>query len=160
MGRRGPTERILLTLSASGLLLGALYLGATLRYPRGALAQPGPGLYPLLLGTLLVIACLGIAAEVWAGRRDIEQAAWPRGEDRRRVLVILGASLGYVVSLQVLGHPAAGTMVLLVVFRVMGMRNWGLALALAAAMALGSQYLFGVLLDVPLPTGFWFGWEP
>jgi hypothetical protein len=31
-------------------LTGVLYLVEARRYPRGTMAQPGPGLYPLLVG--------------------------------------------------------------------------------------------------------------
>jgi hypothetical protein len=49
-----------------------------------------------------------------------------------------------------------GTLVSLVVLRVMGLSRWPLCIGLAIAVGLGSYYLFGKILDVPLPVGIWF----
>lgn len=156
--RGGGVRKSLLGLAGFGLALGVLYLVETLRYPRGTAAQPGPGLYPLLLGFALVVACAGTALEEWLGRRSgREMSIWPPGVAGLRIGAILLASSGYVVLLPYLGHVLLGTLALLVVFRVMGMRRWLIGLVVAAFMAFGSYYVFGVLLGVPLPEVAWFG---
>lgn len=139
------------------LLLGAIYVGETLRYPRGTPAQPGPGLYPLLLGLLLIVGSCGTLVESLSQRLPDVESVWPTGPARWRMLAILLASLGYIVLLPYVGHSIAGTLSVLVVLRAMGVKRWLPAVVLAVAMGLGSYYLFGVILGVPLPTGIWEG---
>jgi hypothetical protein len=149
-------RRSILLLTGIGLLLSISYVIATLGYPRGTPAQPGPGLYPLLVGLFLIVGCLGISVEEWKKRSEIEEKFWPQGSSRWRLLAILLTSLIYVILLPYLGHPITGTLLMLVVFRVMQMKGWLVCVALAAAMGFGSYYLFKNLLGVQLPIGIWF----
>jgi hypothetical protein len=158
-GRKIPGAR--LGLVGAGLGLGALYLVETLRYPRGTAAQPGPGLYPLLVAGTLIVACLGVALETWLERpQHPAEAVWPEATARLRVGAILLAGFGYIVLLTFLGHVFAGTLTLLVVFRVMDMRPWWTAGVVAVSMAVLSYFLFVALLGVPLPQGeIWDIWD-
>jgi putative tricarboxylic transport membrane protein len=146
----------LLILAVAGLLLGGLYLAEAMRYPRGALAQPGPGLFPLLVGSLLLLSSAGIGAEAFFTREG-RPVDWPAGAGLWRLITVGLATLAYTIVLPYAGHPLAGSLLVLTVLRVMGLRRWGVAVLLALAAGLGSYYLFGVLLGVPLPAGFWGG---
>lgn len=143
----------ILLLTGTWLLLTVLYVIVTLGYPRGISAQPGPGVYPLLVGLFLVIGCLGSSVEAWKKRSESVEKVWPQGSSRRRLLAILLASLSYIILLPYLGHPITGTLLMLVVFRVMRMKSWLVCIAVAATMGFGSYYLFKNLLGVQLPPG-------
>ena len=149
-------RRALLGTLIVAMLLAVAYLAEAMRYPRGTMAQPGPGLFPLAVGALLLIAALGTGLEA-RSRKTWEEMDWPRGLDALRVLGVLAASLGYVLLLPRLGHPVAATLVTLVVLQMMQFRGWVVRLTLSLVIGLGSYYLFAVLLGVPLPTGIWFG---
>ena len=149
-------RRALLGTLIVAMLLAVAYLAEAMRYPRGTMAQPGPGLFPLAVGALMLIAALGTGLEV-RSRKRWEEMDWPRGLDALRVLGVLAASLGYVLLLPHLGHPVAATLVTLVVLQMMQFRGWVVRLTLSLVIGLGSYYLFAVLLGVPLPTGIWFG---
>ena len=149
-------RRALLGTLIVAMLLAVAYLAEAMRYPRGTMAQPGPGLFPLAVGALMLIAALGTGLEA-RSRKTWEEMDWPRGLDALRVLGVLAASLGYVLLLPHLGHPVAGTLVTLAVLQMMQLRSWVVKLTLSLVIGLGSYYLFAVLLGVPLPTGIWFG---
>lgn len=149
-------RRALLGTLIVAMMLAVAYLAEAMRYPRGTMAQPGPGLFPLAVGVLLLIAALGTGLEARL-RRTWGDMDWPRGSDGLRVLAVLAASLGYVLLLPRLGHPVAGTLVTLAVLQVMQLRGWVVKLSLSLLIGLGSYYLFALVLGVPLPTGIWFG---
>jgi hypothetical protein len=149
-------RRALLGTLIVAMLLAVAYLAEAMRYPRGTMAQPGPGLFPLAVGALMLIAALGTGLEA-RSRKTWEEMDWPRGLDALRVLGVLAASLGYVLLLPHLGHPVAGTLVTLAVLQMMQLRSWVVKLTLSLVIGLGSYYLFAVLLGVPLPAGIWFG---
>ena len=139
-------------------MFGLAYIIEALSYPRGTMAQPGSGLYPLLLGTLLLLSSLGTGLELLFRRFEKEgDAIWPRGGSGLRLLVVLAASLAYGLLLPYLGHPFIATLVILVVLQVMGVRSWPRKITLALLIGIGSYYLFGKLLAIPLPMGVLFG---
>jgi hypothetical protein len=139
--------------AAVGSLLAIGYLIAGWGYPWGKLAEPGPGVYPLAVGILMLAGAVGLGLEA-SLRRFRMDTPWPAGAGRWRALAVLVSCLGYALFLPYIGHPVAGTLVSLIVLRVMGLPRWPLAICIAIAVGLGSYYLFGRILDVPLPAGF------
>ncbi len=143
-----------LIILGGGGILGLAYLAGALGYPWGSMAQPGPGLYPFVVGILIVISALGAGLEARVRRLRV-RAVWPKGRDRWRVLAVLGSSLAYLLLLPYLGHAFNGTLVALVVLHFTGLRRWTLKIGLALGIGLGSYYLFSSVLNVPLPAGIW-----
>lgn len=137
-----------------GLILAFLYLLEGSRYPQGSMAQPGPGLYPLLLGSLLLFSASGLVLEAMFGSSE-PSVAWPSGSARRRFLAVLGATLGYILLLPYLGHALAAALLTLAVLHSMGSSPWPLKIMLSFVLSLASYYLFVLLLGIPLPPGVW-----
>ena len=147
-------RRAVLAAAALGVIVSLAYLAEARRYSWGAPAQPGPGLYPALVGLVMLVSSLGVAFEARA-RRGAGDVAWPRDAGLARLTAILVPTAAYAVLVPYLGHPLAGTLLTLAVLHAMGLRGWALKIGLALAVGLGSQYVFGVLLGVPLPVGLW-----
>ena len=145
-------QRTLLGVDSAALILSLLYLWGALGYPRGTMDQPGPGLYPLFVGTLLVIASIGsILTDLLKpaqGGLDM-----PTGKNLGRVLIVAGAAAAYVLLLPYAGHLLSAIMLVFVVLHAMGLTSWPMKIGVTIAIALGSYYLFDVLLMVPLPRG-------
>lgn len=146
----------LLLVAAIGTAVSVLYLATVPNYSLGTMAEPGPGLYPLVVGSLMLLGFLGVGLEAAWGRSN-GGVDWPGRAGRFRIAAVLAACAFYVVSLPHLGHAVAGSLVALVVLQVMGVSSWRASIALALAMGLGSHLLFTVALGVPLPAGFWLG---
>jgi putative tricarboxylic transport membrane protein len=135
-----------------GVLVSIIYLAFTLNYPMGGLANPGPGVFPLFVGILLLISSIGISLRVKSGSTSGE-AEWPKGKGRARVLAILAACLMYVVALPYLGYLIDIVGVSVVVLHVMGMRSWAVKIGVALVTGILSLLLFNVVLGVQLPQG-------
>lgn len=149
-------HRPVLIVGAVVAVLGLLYLAEARRYPWGTLAQPGPGVFPFLVGALLLAGAVGTALEAML-RRARSEIEWPRGPAGWRVLTLVVLTCGYILLLPYLGHPIAGSLVTFGVLQIMGLPRWWLRAGLAVAVAVASHYLFAGLLGVPLPAGPWFG---
>jgi hypothetical protein len=143
-----------LLVSGVCLALAGVYLVEALRYARGTMAEPGPGLYPLVVFTILFLGAVGTAVEATL-QPDRGLVAWPQSAARTRLLVILGAVIGYVVTVNLLGHAVAGTLAALAILHTMGMQSRVRKAALALLAGFGSYALFDLLLKVPLPGGIW-----
>ncbi len=136
------------------ILFAVLYLATAAHLPLGARHQPGPGIYPILVGLLMLGSSIGLALQAMLGGQAARaQVEWPTGIAARRMLAVAGASAGYILLLPYVGDAVAGVATALLVLRVMGMRRWWVAWALAVGLALTFHYVFVVLLSIPLPRG-------
>ena len=138
----------------SGLLLLALalWIGWLNRaFPVGSLSDPGPGYVPLLLA--IVFGGIGLMIAAFGGRSEPLQAIqWP---EAGRAAVILIACAVATFALERIGYRLS-IMVFLVFFLGVVERKRPLVVALVAAgFSLGSFYVIGDLLRVPLPRGPW-----
>ncbi len=146
-------HRLILGTNIVALLLGLAYLWIAFGYERGTLNQPGPGFYPQFVGLLLVIASIGaLCTEVSHPAR--REPVLPRGRDLGRVIAVTAGSVAYVALLNVAGHLLSSVLVVFIVLHTMGMKSWPMKIGVTIAIAVGSYYLFDVVLMVSLPRGF------
>lgn len=147
-------KKAILVAGILGTAVSAFYVLVAFTYPRGTLVKPGPGIYPLFVGFIFLAGSVGtlIAAVSSPILANLEM---PGMEARRRIVTVLGAALGYVLIISTLGYIPAAAEIVLVTLHGMELRSWPLKIGLAVAFALGSYCLFGMLLQVPLPGGFW-----
>jgi hypothetical protein len=146
------TERLvaLVVVAASGG-----YLLSGLALPLGTIARPGPGFFPLAIGAFGAIMAL-----VWtaaAFRRAPEAVAEPATppDARWRVVATTAALIGFCFLLRWAGYPIAALAFVTLLLRWLG-ASWRAAMVTGVASAAVSYYVFGALLDVPLPRGFLF----
>ena len=145
-------QRALLGVNIIAMVLSILYLVGALGYPMGTAEQPGPGRYPLLVGILLIIASVGNLVynllKPATGKLEL-----PVGKDLGRVLAVTGGTGAYIILLPYAGHLLASFVMVFVALQTMGLSSWPMKVGFTIAMALGSYYLFDVILMVPLPRG-------
>jgi putative tricarboxylic transport membrane protein len=137
------------------LAAAGVYLALALGLPFGAVARPGAGFYPVIVGVFAIVVAL--AATVSAFRtapRAETDAANVDAAARRRVMISVVALAVFCLALPWVGYPAAAFAFVAVVLRYLGGR-WTTALLTGVLSSAGSYGLFAVLLDVPLPRGPW-----
>ena len=133
----------------TGVVIGVLYtLGAT-SYKVGTLSSPGPGLFPLIVGIVIMMT-----SAVYLVTECLRPSAPPegRGHAFRRVPTIGLGILAYIVLLKPAGFCIAATVLCGVLLWILGRRPWWLVFAIALAASAACYYLFN-LLGVPLPAG-------
>lgn len=140
---------------------GAATAALALQYPLGTLRAPGSGLFPFVLGVLLMGLAAAHAAGLRLEQRSKPPAAPPAGGEAtparqgatRRVLSFLAVVALATASLKTIGYVAASFLLMLGLLRVLNVR-WGLATLIAAASAIASHLLFVRWLRIPMPAGF------
>jgi hypothetical protein len=139
----------------AGILLAfavAFAAGALKQYSWWGPGGPGPAFLPFWLG--LVMALLAAAMLVRSLRQESPGETWlPRGEGLRDLLVVLGATIGFVALLRVTGMVLGTALYLLVVVRYLGRHRWWLTLLVAGAAAGFNWLVFVRWLRVPMPEG-------
>jgi len=130
----------------------AFAAGALKFYPYTGPGGPGSAFLPFWLGVLMAVLAVMLLAR--ALRSPDPGAEWlPRGEGRKRLLLVLGVTIALVALLKVLGMILGTALFLVVLLRLLDRSPWPLALGVAALTA-GLNYLvFTHWLHVPFPVG-------
>jgi hypothetical protein len=141
-------------LGAGGLaVLAVAFLVANRAYPLDTLATPGPGIFPLAAGLLL----LGLAAcqAVLAARAGPEAAAAPaEPAPALRASALMAALVGFAGAAGTVGFLTASFGLVVVASRILGARDWVRPATLALGVTLAAYVIFIAWLGVPLPAGF------
>lgn len=152
-----PSPRSVPADSVIGLLMlvaSVWYLWQAWRLPRFQLSVVVDAhVFPMVVGLALLI-CSAILAVKPQRAEPPEGFTW-RSALLWRAVAMLGLGSAYVLVLERVGFVVSTFAFLVVTPAALGWRRWAMAAVLAAAFALGVQYLFDKVLMVPLPEGVW-----
>jgi hypothetical protein len=149
----------------AGLMLavGVIYETMALNMPRGNLAYPGPGLFPMVIGAFMIAMALGcLLQELVPRMREMNpevsaipgaDAAEPEERNVAKTVQLTALMVAYIFALKPLGFPIAICIFLAIAIRIFGYRKWLPALAMAAIITVVSYVSFVIWLAVPLPMG-------
>jgi putative tricarboxylic transport membrane protein len=143
--------------SAAALVLVALVaLLSAARLEVGSLTRPGPGFFPVVLATALLLVSLTLLGRAWASRDATPSAA---GEALARRPWALGATVGalalYVALFERLGFVLGTAGLLTFLFGAVARYRWPVAAGTAVGLALVARLVFDRWLQVRLPPDFW-----
>lgn len=110
---------------------------------------PGPGFFPLVLGSGLILMGSVVGVGGWLGLKGAS------GSDAsfRKPLLVAGMMAGYLAVLDFLGFAVATALFLFALIHWVESRNRWQALALAIFITLGLHVVFDTLLKTALPLG-------
>ena len=146
--------------SASAVFLlgvGIFYLFYSLEYEAGALDDPGPGLFPRIIG--LIIICTNVFLLVLSLRRQAgESKSKPlmpllKGKHLLSGGMIVGAVILYLLVLDEVGFLLASPLLVFFLAWVMGGARWMANLILGVVASAFLYWLFWVIMRVPIPRG-------
>ena len=143
-------------LALAVLAASVVYMTQAWALPIGGAARPGPGFYPLAVGAFGAVVAIAWAAVAMRGRAAaLAPAEGPPADapvGRRRAGIAAGLLVGFCLLLPWTGYPVVAFLFVALLLRGLG-SGWAAALTIAALSAIGSFYLFGEILGVPLPRG-------
>ena len=139
------------------LSIGVVYLLMGLRYPVGTTANPGPGLYPLFVGGLLLVSSVAGGLEVFRANARQRESTPLWGKHAWRLVTIVLTMSVYIIILPYAGHMFGGIIVTFAALQVVGGIKWYTKLILTLLIPVGSFLLFDTILGVSLPKGILFG---
>ena len=147
-----------MTAATTLFLMGAATVYLSLQLPIGNFRAPGSGLFPLILGLLLMglVACH--LPQLLRRRGQAGGAGVPgrSAGSYRRVALFLGAVAAVTALLTPLGFPLSAFLLLIALMEILGVRPRIMALLVSGLTAWLSYTLFVQWLQIPLPKG-WLG---
>jgi hypothetical protein len=140
-----------------------LFGGATtilsLRMNIGTFRNAGTGMFPLLLGVLLMILSgLFLLRPLFQNKKAPVQneSVVEAPGSQKQMIFFLGTMVLATLLFNRLGYPLISFLLMLALLRILGMKRWGLNILISVVTAVGSYFLFVKWLNIPMPKG-WIG---
>jgi hypothetical protein len=139
-------------------LFGAVTTLLSLSMPIGTFRTPGTGMFPLILGILLMflsgLFLLRLFLKTQA-TREKSSTVEILGSSRQLIL-FFGTMVLVTLFFNRLGYPLSSFLLMLALLKTLGMKRWGLNILISLVTAVGSYFLFVKWLNIPMPKG-WIG---
>ena len=130
------------------------YLSMALEMPASAIGNPGPGLWPTMVGITGIGMSIILALEAIfladSASGDIE---FPRGKILIKVAGLLGLSLIYIAVVPILGQLLGSFIFFALIIKMLGDVGILKSILLAAVSSGTIFYFFAVVLGLRLPMG-------
>jgi len=140
-------------------LFGAITTFLSLRVPIGTFRKSGTGLFPLCLGILLMILSGIFVLKLLFKNKEAPKkgkAAVEIPGSTKQMIFFLGTMVLATAFFNQLGYPLASFLLLMVLLRTLGMKQWIINILLSFMTAVACYFLFVQWLQIPLPKG-WLG---
>ncbi len=139
-------------------LFGGVTTLLSLKMPIGTFRAAGSGMFPLCLGILLMmLSALYLLNLYFKEKKPSEKkSAFGLSEPIKQMILFLGTMVLTTLFLNGLGYPLSSFLLLLSLFRILGLKRWAHNVLLSFITAVASYLLFVQWLKIPLPKG-WIG---
>jgi putative tricarboxylic transport membrane protein len=141
------------------LLFGAATALLSLKMPLGTFRMAGTGMFPLILGILLIILSGIFVLKIYfQGKKEQmkKEPSLESSESPIQLTLFLGAMVLATLFFNQLGYPLTSLLLMLALLRILGIKRWGLNILISVVTAVGSYFLFVKWLNIPMPKG-WIG---
>lgn len=145
-----------LAFGLGGVAISAFYLPVAWGYGIGTRAQPGPGLFPVIAGAVLLLLSVGVCVEAWSRTRSIAIAGrleLPSGEGLRKILGTVGGLVAYMVLAPFLGSYIAASIFMTIAVKFTTTFSWLRCTVQGVLLAVLICGFFREILAVRLSTG-------
>ena len=132
------------------VLCGLLIMIASLRYGFGTSEQPGPGLYPFLVGLIVLVTSI---LELFSALKDpTHQPLFDKYGIKKFSLMLLTFFL-WILVMPYLGYVLVTLFATYALCRILNLEGWPKQLGLSFGTALLIYLLFDCWLYIDLPRG-------
>jgi small-conductance mechanosensitive channel len=140
-------------------LFGGTTALLSLKMPIGTFRMAGTGMFPLILGILLMfLSGIFVLKIFFQGQKGQVKKETPSesSESPVQLILFLGAMVLATLFFNQLGYPLTSLLLMLALLRILGIKRWGLNILISVVTAVGSYFLFVKWLNIPMPKG-WIG---
>jgi putative tricarboxylic transport membrane protein len=145
-----------MTSSIVVLLVGVVFLLYNLKYSLGQWANPGPGVFPLMVGAVWVGLAAWHLVSVFRRHKALEGEILQENKRTTKVLFMIAALVVYLLVVKTLGFFLTTFLFVIVCSRLAGARDWGRPVAFSIGLNLFCYLLFGMWLKLSFPKGILF----
>ena len=138
------------------LIVGLAFVAGGVRMGLGPLDAPGSGFFPTMIGGILSALSLALLTATALGKMQAMEPRpfWKESNSWVKVSLVVLSLIFYMAALEYLGYIATTIVFILFLLRFVGKKSWGISLAMALLVSLGSYAPFKIALGVYLPRGW------
>jgi len=140
---------------------GLFYLISSFKYDVGTAMTPGPGLFPRIIGFIMLLCGFLLIFSSLYNRKEKEKlsATWDglSGKNLVSAMLVIGSVTFYLLVINYVGFLIASSILVLFLAWVMGGRNWLFNVTLGIVSSGLTYWLFWVIMRVPIPQGSLWG---
>ncbi len=150
------------------IIFSAVFLVYTTRYPLDDWENPGPAVFPLILGAVLLVLSswqlirallapktAGGAEEAGHGIDALKEFLRENGGEAKVIALTVMLAL-YILMIQWIGFFVSTLLLVVLTSRLMEAKGWGKPVTLAAGVGLFCYFLFEVWIKLSFPRGILF----
>lgn len=150
------------------ILFSATFLIYTTRYPLDSWENPGPAVFPLILGGILLIlaiwqlirAFLAPMAPDRGGEKGSKvkavMAFLHENQGEAKVLILTSLLILYILMMQRIGFFVSTFLLVILSSRLMEAKDWSRPIVLSVGVSLFCYFLFEVWIKLSFPRGILF----
>jgi putative tricarboxylic transport membrane protein len=138
-------------------LFGLFVLLASLSISGGVAARLPPRTFPVVIGALLLVCGVSLAAKSWTLKDEGPIVAWPDKGGARTIIVNLISLAFYIGLTNTLGLPLSTFLYISFSIWYLKPSKWLTALIIGVVSGFVTYYLFIRLLGLSFPEGVLFG---
>jgi hypothetical protein len=148
-----------MTAAIALFVFGAVTAALSLQLPLGTPRMPGTGMFPLVLGVMLMVLAATQAVRLHLARPkpvlpEAPAAPQPKRDGAtQRVALFMGAVVVATALLSSLGYPFTSFLLMLALLWVLGIRKPHVLGAISLGSAIVCYFVFVQWLKIPLPSG-------
>ncbi len=144
------------------LLFGLGFLLYDIKYPLDQWENPGPGVFPLMVGTVLVILSAIPLAQSLRKRKRLDRGEEKKGieckplegfRNETNVLYMILIFILYLLMIKWVGFFTSNLLFVIISSRLMGSKDWKGPVLLSIGVNLFCYVLFEIWLKVAFPRG-------
>ncbi|NBK90511.1 tripartite tricarboxylate transporter TctB family protein [bacterium 1XD21-13] len=139
------------------MVLSGYILFETGTYEIGQSAQKNPAVWPRFLAVaLIILSVVLIVQTIFSHNPEMESFSidW-KGTGMRKVYIMFGLTIGFVVVLKVLGMLIALLLLIPAIEWLLGCRSKVMMIALPVGLVVFVYVFFGIIMKLTLPGPFW-----
>jgi len=139
-------------------LFGAVTTVLSLGMPIGTFRKSGTGMFPLILGILLMFLSGLFLLRLFLKTRATPEKS-SAGEipgSSKQLVLFFGTMVLVTLFFNRLGYPLSSFLLMLALLRILGVKRWRFNFPLSFITAIVCYFLFVQWLKIPLPKG-WIG---
>jgi putative tricarboxylic transport membrane protein len=148
--------------SVASLIVAAVFCAGAVHYGLTRRGVPGPGFLPFFAGLgLVLLALIQLISRLWDGdreeRKDQPLSFFPERGSWKRLAMVMGSLVFYVLALEYLGFLVT-TFLFVSVLLAIEPKGWAGVVGTSILATGGSYLIFQLLLKVQLPRGVFRLW--
>ncbi len=122
-------------------------------YPPSNHGVPGPGMFPILIASLILISALVLVIQTLRMPKTGDTAIDLKSKNVLNVYITMTGLIVYIVLMPMIGFIVATSIMLVLYIKWFGKRPWWECILISVVFTIAIFLLFGSVLNVPMRFG-------